>query len=182
VALQKGKSFVMGALFLRCASGFSGLALAASVSLAGSTPALAMPSHVNEDKNGCEVNVQNPHFSQSHGGIDITATWTCSHVPSTVFLGSTTTSLVLWVCPHRPEQSEAYLTDASHHCIVEGVNRENIQVKKTKVKHARTAPPPSQPAAHGNGWWIACTTWYSKGPNGTSEDRTNFSRAVQLNG
>ncbi len=37
------------------------------------------------DVNGCSANVQKAHYSSSHGGIDLTAVWTCTDT-STIYM------------------------------------------------------------------------------------------------
>jgi len=129
--------------------------------------------------NGCSANVQNPHVSDSHGGIDVTATFKCADVPTNIDLLSPG-GLALWNCPSQPSRSLSYL---EAHCNIVGFNQEN-PVKITRAgkggQQFRTAPPMSHPAAHGHGWWIATAIWQSHGPNGTGTKTTDIGNAVPL--
>ena len=134
------------------------------------------------ETNSCSANIQNPHDSASHGGADVTGTWKCSSVTTTIYLAANRfvggVGFWLWLCPRKPPQSESYLNNSANHCTVKGVSHENITLTKSGVTVARTAPPPSQPAAHGTGWWIACSIWVSNGPHGLGSKVTSFSNAV----
>ena len=67
-------------------------------------PASAVTIH---ETNGCVPNVQNPHDSQSHGGIDVTATFYCDSVPTQIDLLSPG-GLALWNCPTNRQQNHDY--------------------------------------------------------------------------
>lgn len=132
------------------------------------------------DINSCSANVQNPHYSISHGGIDVTATYECStlHPLLTVFVDY----VYLWVCPSSPQKNETYLQE---HCTSKGANSNvlGFAITKTNFKYPLTAPAPSSPAAHGSGFWLACSLWYSYSKtHGTGPKILNFSNIVELSG
>ena len=112
----------------------------------------------------------------------MTGTWKCSDVSTTIYLNPNRfvggVGFWLWLCPRQPPKSESYLNNPANHCTVKGVSHEDISLTKSGVTVARTAPPPSQPAAHGTGWWIACSIWVSNGPHGLGSKVTSFSNAV----
>lgn len=132
--------------------------------------------------NSCSANIQNPHDSASHGGADVTGTWKCADVSTTIYLEPNRfvggVGFWLWLCPRKPPKSESYLNNSANHCKVVGVNHENISLTKAGRTVARTAPPPAKRAAHGTGWWIACSIWVSNGPKGLGGKVTSFSNAV----
>ena len=138
------------------------------------------------DRNGCSANVQNPHFSNSHGGIDVTAKWKCSDVTTTIYLAANRfvggVGFWLWLCPNKPPKSESYLNNSANGCHVKGVNHEDISLTTSGKTISRTSPPLSHAAAHGSGWWIACSIWASNGPGGLSAKHTTFGNAVELSG
>ena len=113
-------------------------------------------------------------MSIQHGGIDVTATWNCRNVPTTIGQG-----LNLWLCPLPAPADEAWIVG---NCTPKGFNGDSVHATVTKKKYSKTAPPVAQPAAHGNGWWIACTLWSSNGPGGQTTSRYAFSRSMELNG
>jgi hypothetical protein len=131
------------------------------------------------EDNGCSANVQNPHISNSHGGIDVTATFRCDDVPTQIDLLSPG-GLALWNCQTKPTRSLSYL---ENNCNIVGHNQEN-PVNITKAgkggQQFRTAPPLSDPAAHGHGWWIATAIWQSHGPNGTGTKTTDIGNAAPI--
>lgn len=139
--------------------------------------AIAVPTASAD--NGCTANVQNPHVSASHGGIDVTAVWQCTLVPTTIEFGF----FNLWVCPTNDNgaKDETWITT---YCTIKGYNNANftITVPGSNGATDRVAPPKSNPAAHGAPWWIACTNWRSDGPGGTSGWHLQFSNWVELSG
>jgi hypothetical protein len=147
--------------------------LAAAVLFAGSMLFAASPA-LAKDKNGCNAKIDTPHFSTGAGGVIVKGRWSCTAVPTNVFLGTRTTGLFLWLCPQQPQPSESYLGDPSNHCVIKTNNIEDIFVKVADRTYTRYAPPQGQPGVHGSGYWIACSVWYSSGPNGTSSDITTF--------
>jgi hypothetical protein len=140
------------------------------------TPAATATARGNND---CSANVQNPHFSQSHGGIDVTATFECERVPTKIYLLSPG-GLALWNCVNKPQRSLSYLED---HCNIVGTNQENpVDITRAghKYRQSRTAPPLADPPAHGHGWWIGSAIWQSHGPGGTGAKTTDIGNAVPL--
>jgi hypothetical protein len=143
----------------------------------------ALPSRA--DPNGCATaNVQNPHITNSHPGgpgVDATAVWQCIQVPTTIWLTGDG-FLYLWVCPNNDggAKDEAWI---GSHCTNKGANYNSfvITVAGKNGSKDRVVPHKTDPAAHGSGWWIACTVWYSEGPGGTSSDHgPTFSNWVQI--
>jgi hypothetical protein len=62
-----------------------------------------------------------------------------------------------------------------------GFNQENPVSLPTAGKSAfRTAPPLSDPAACGEGFWIASAIWQSHGPNGTGSKTTDIGNGVSI--
>ena|ERR1051326_150443 len=154
------------------------LALAATTAIIGiASFAAASPLGTNGD-NGCHANVQNPHISDSHGGIDVTATWYCTTAPVDIYL-LTPGGLALWNCQNSPQRSLSWL---EANCEINGYNQENPVSLPTANKSAfRTAPPLSDPAACGQGYWIASAIWQSHGPNGTGAKTTDIGNGVPIN-
>jgi len=145
------------------------------VSVLQASPALA-------EVNGCSANIQNPHVSQSHGGIDVTGVWKCSEVPTTIQFNFTASGgLFLFLCPEKGRSTETWVTN---HCTIKGINADDIPITTAGNSGAkdRVAPHTAEPAAHGSGWWIACATWRSVGPSGTSPKHVKFSNWVQISG
>jgi len=105
------------------------------------------------------------------GGVLAKATWDCKYVPTTVHLGTKTTGYWLWVCPTSPEKNEQWL---ALNCNLVGANGENINVRRSGHDYTRIVPPSPLPPAHGSGYWITCSIWYSSGPIGTDSDRLQF--------
>lgn len=140
--------------------------------------AVAVPS-ASASGNGCSVNIQNPHYSVSHGGIDTTAVWTCSLVPTTIEFGF----YFLWVCPTNDggAKDETWITN---NCTFKGSNDADFTITVAGSNGAtdRVVPPKSNPAAHGTGWWISCSNWRSNGPAGTSGWHLNFSNWAYVSG
>jgi len=139
------------------------------------SPALA-------ELNGCSANIQNPHFSASHGGIDVTGVWQCNEVPTTIeFLTVPAGGFFLFLCSERGKRTEAWVTA---NCSIQGSTANSIQITTAGQNGAkdRVAPPTNEPAAHGSGWWVACAAWRSNGPSGGSAKHVNFSNWVQITG
>ena len=163
---------------------FTVVASAVVILTASASPAsAAAPSFAN---NMCHANVQNAHVSQSHGGVDLTATWFCDVAPVSIDLSSgplngTVAGLFIWLCPSPPQKSEAYLDS---HCTLKGANHEDIRLTRAGKAHkaSRTTPPLSHPPAHGSGWWVGCATWQSHGPHGAGAPATTFGNIVPLTG
>jgi hypothetical protein len=134
------------------------------------------------DTNGCDANIQNPHYSNTHGGIDVTGVWTCTKVPTTIEMGY----FDLWLCPVDYGEKNLAAEDwIINHCTFKGSNDGNFNVTIAGSAGAqdRTVPSKYVAAAHGTGWWIACTIWHSVGPGGTSEDHgPMFSNWIYISG
>jgi hypothetical protein len=118
------------------------------------------------------ANLQTPHYSTGAGGVIAKANWSCTYVPTTVFLNTATTGYWLWVCPSQGQDSESWIES---NCTFKGGNHENIDATVSGQQYTRYVPPAGQPGAHGTGYWISCSIWYSSGPKGTDSDRTQFS-------
>jgi hypothetical protein len=155
--------------------------LAAAVLFTGSVLFTASPAFAT-DKNGCNAHINTPHFSTGAGGVIVKGKYDCTSVPTTIFLGTRTTGLYLWLCPHQPQPSESYLTNSNNHCSIRGANFGDVHVRVAGRIYTRYAPPGGQPGAHGSGYWVACSVWYSSGPNGTSSDTTSFGPIWQGSG
>lgn len=133
----------------------------------------ASPALARSSVNGCNVTIDNPHFSSGAGGIIAKGRFSCTDVPSTIHInGNRGTSFLLWLCPNKPPKSESYLYNPANGCTPKGSNTDNVSATSSGTTYTRYVPPSSQGGAHGNGWWISCSTWYSSGPNGT--DLGNF--------
>ncbi len=130
------------------------------------------------DVNDCFIRggVQNPHNSDTAGGIVSTAFWDCNLVPSVINLSSIDTGYFLYLCPTQPFPDVDGIQWA---CTFMGSNRNDISFTAAgeEIVHA-----PPGPGAHGSGWWIAWATWFSTGPNGVGATVTEFSNAVPLSG
>jgi hypothetical protein len=125
-----------------------------------------------DDENGCNVNVQYPHYSEFHGGIDVSAVWNCTEYE---FAATIHQSLFLWLCAEEPPQDEPWI---EANCTLAGRNIDDGQGPYV----VRTAPHPGEAAAHGDGWWISCTSWYSTGVMGDGTRQMNFSAPQYLVG
>src|SRR3989442_1572482 len=83
--------------------------------------------------NWCTVNVQDPHYSSSHGGIDITAVWACGKVPTTIHLDNLNPLdalypyLDLWLCPNNDggAKDENWLIN---NCTLKGANNYYVTI------------------------------------------------------
>jgi hypothetical protein len=133
------------------------------------------------DKNGCSANVQNAHWSTTHGsgGIDLTATWTCSNT-STIILNPTGESegyLVIWGCGQTKPQPEYTYVIAN--CSPDGVNSESPFTVDAGDQVSRTAPPLADPPLSGVQWWIGSVSWESQGPDGTATTLNQFGNAAE---
>jgi hypothetical protein len=131
--------------------------------------------------NQCTANINNPHFSTGANGVIVKGQWSCIDVPTTINLSAVGHGFLLWNCPTEPEKSESYLLN-NPNCVTKGSNHDDISLTGSGSKSTRTAPPAPQSGAHGSGWWIACATWQSHGPNGTGSMVTTFSNPVQASG
>lgn len=66
----------------------------------------------------------------------------------------------LFFCNEQePQEDEGWLMS---HCGQRGFNEGIFFDPTPEVTIIRTAPPPSQDGAHGNGWFMACTTWQTR--------------------
>jgi hypothetical protein len=141
-----------------------------------------LPAFARSDINGCAATINNPHFSDGVGGIIAKGRYECTDVPSTIHInGNRGTRFLLWLCPHEPPKSESYLYNPVNGCSPKGSNTSNVRLTTSGDRVTRYVP--SQGGAHGSGWWIACTTWYSSGPNGTDLGNiVTFSNAERLTG
>lgn len=142
-----------------------------SVVLTTASKAVAKPG-ASTDKNGCSANVQTPHLSSGAGGVIGKANYTCTDVPSTIYLDTKTTGYWLYRCGSSPPQSIQWVED---NCDPAGKNIENVDVTVSDSENIRYVPPEGEGSGQGIGYWISYTTWFSSGPNGTSEDRTDWS-------
>ena len=124
------------------------------------------------DKNGCSANLQTPHYSTGAGGVIAKANYSCTYVPSTVYLGTRTTGYWLWVCPSKGPDDESWIVQ---NCRFINGNIENVYATVSGGENIRYVPPAGNPPGHGSGWWISCSQWYSSGPKGVSSDRLDFS-------
>jgi len=131
--------------------------------------------------NRCTARVQDPHFSSGAGGIIVKADWRCGRVPTTIALSDVarTTGLMLFLCPSKPPKDEVWVPT---NCVGKGENHVDVPISVANAWRTRYAPPQGSPGAHGNGWWIACTVWYSRGPGGTSANQMSWSNALLLTG
>lgn len=130
------------------------------------------------DVNGCGLNKWSaPHVSEGAGGIIAKAYWKCTNVPSTIHMTISPRGLFLFVCPSQPPNDETWI---ALNCTAKGGTHNNVSATDPTALYVRYVPPTDRPGASGSGWWIACATWYSTGPNGTGSTRTNFSGARQL--
>lgn len=155
------------------------LLAASAAAICGITVTVSVSASVNET-NGCSANVQNPHYSKSHGGVDVTATWSCTTAPVSIDLLNPG-GLALWNCPGgEPSKSLSYLED---NCNIVGTNTESpIDLPTARKSAFRTSPPLSKPAAQGHGWFIGSAVWQSHGPNGTGPQITDIGNPSQPNG
>lgn len=161
--VKGGKRFIAAATLCFAGSAF--------LIVLNAAPALAA------DVNGCTANVQNPHYSSGAGGNIAKATWVCSKVPTTINIGYGVGGFWLWRCPNEPPKSEYYL---GQNCTIVGFDGSSISITRANTQYTRYAPPSGTPGARGRGWYMACTTWRSQGPGGTSGTVTTFSNAVFL--
>jgi hypothetical protein len=130
--------------------------------------------------NGCSANVQNPHYSASAGGIVVKTVDTCTYGPTEVVRDVGAQGLYLWLCPSAGQKSEVWITT---NCSADGwVNYTNCYLAVGGDSCTRTAPTPGVPPAHGTGYWVACETFSSNGPNGQSQNHTYFSNFVFATG
>ena len=127
------------------ASTFTVVASAVVILTASASPAsAAAPSFAD---NMCHPNVQNAHVSQSHGGVDLTATWFCDVAPVSIDLSSgplngTVAGLFIWLCPSPPQKSEAYLDS---HCTLKG--RAGTSLRPPRPRGPEAAQAQVHPAA-----------------------------------
>src|SRR5215470_13742380 len=126
------------------------------------------------DRNGCSATIDTPHVSTGAGGVIAKGRWQCTSVPTTVFLSTATTGLLLWLCPQNPQPSESYLTNPNNHCNAMGYNFGDFDVDVAGQTYTRWVPPQGTPGAHGSGYWVACAVWFTPGPNGQGQDRKTF--------
>jgi hypothetical protein len=159
----------------RVAAGFVA-ALLLNVGLAVVTSQTVLAADVN----GCFIDggVQNPHYSVGAGGIVSTASWRCSSVPATINLSAVgETGFWLWLCPSPAPPDEAWI---SANCTEMGDNFNDILITNPYIDYNVHAPAGA--GAHGTGWWIACTMWYSQGQNGRGNTTLEFSNSVWVSG
>jgi hypothetical protein len=135
---------------------------AMTLSAAMASSASAAP---DADQNGCTGTINSPHYSSGAGGVIAKGRWSCTDVPSTVYLGTASTGFYLWKCPG----------ESLSNCTLEGINEDNISVTVSGKTYTLYVPPSSSSGAKGSGYWIAEATWYSHGPKGSSSDRTIYS-------
>src|SRR5439155_26794372 len=133
---------------------------------------------ITADGNGCLTTVmETPHILVGAGGVIAKSTSQCSLVPSTLHFTSPD-GFFLWVCPTDPPHDEGWLAT---HCTNKGITNTNISVTKANTGYTNYVPATGLPGAHGTGYWIACSMWYSTGPNGTGTGRLYFSASKYIN-
>jgi hypothetical protein len=157
---------------------------ASATSLMGLAPvALASARAASvADKNMCSATINNPHYSTAESGIIAKGRWICGDVPTTIHLDGLygSSGLYLWLCTDKaPQKSESYLHNDTN-CRVKGYNQSDINVTIAGDTYTRYVPAVG--GAHGNGWWVACAVWSSRGPLGTGGPTTTFSNVVKVNG
>jgi len=149
----------------------AGLMLSAAVAFANIT---------SWDVNQCsQLNLQNPHISSDpRWGVLVKSQWECDLWPATVHLDTAYTGAWLWVCPSTGPDDENWITS---NCTYKGgcfapvnfpFNGGNIGTLWFPCNGAHTS---------GTGYWVACTQWYSSGPNGNGQYFLTFSNYIWIN-
>lgn len=151
--------------------------LAATGALVGGALVSQASPAAAADQNGCDANVQNPHYSSSHGGYDVTVTYKCDTINRDI-----QALAILWKCQTTPPiingiPDKGWL---ANNCDFWDNNRD-FSVTKKNYQYPITAPAPTDPAAGGSGYYVGETTWRSYSyENNWTDYKTQFGNVVYL--